>query len=72
MGRTNLKVSRVGIGGIPIQRPSEKEAIKVIQHALDSGINLIDTSIGYGESEIRIGKAIAGRRDDIVIPMAKK
>lgn len=67
LGRTNLKVSRVGIGGIPIQRPSEKEAIEVIRHALNSGINLIDTSIGYGESEIRIGKAIAGRRDDVIV-----
>ncbi|NHJ06299.1 MAG: aldo/keto reductase, partial [Candidatus Heimdallarchaeota archaeon] len=67
LGRTNLKVSRVGIGGIPIQRPPEKEAIEIIQHALDNGINLIDTSIGYGESEIRIGKAIAGRRDDVIV-----
>jgi predicted aldo/keto reductase-like oxidoreductase len=67
LGRTNLQVSRVGIGGIPIQRPTEKEAIKIIQHALDSGINLIDTSIGYGDSEIRIGKAIKGRRDDVTI-----
>ena len=47
LGRTNIKVSRVGIGGIPIQRPSTKEAIAVIQHALDNGISLIDTSIGY-------------------------
>jgi predicted aldo/keto reductase-like oxidoreductase len=67
LGKTNLKVSRVGIGGIPLQRPSEKEAVEVIQHALDKGINLIDTSIGYGQSEIRIGKAIAGRRDDVII-----
>jgi predicted aldo/keto reductase-like oxidoreductase len=67
LGRTNLMVSRIGIGGIPIQRPSEKDAIKVIQHALDNGINLIDTSIGYGESEIRIGKAIEGRRDDVIL-----
>ena len=67
LGRTNLKVSRVGIGGIPIQRPSEKEAIEVIRHALDNEINIIDTSIGYGESEIRIGKAIAGRRDEVIL-----
>ncbi len=67
LGRTNLKVSRVGIGGIPIQRPTEKDAIEVIRHALDNGINIIDTSLGYGESEIRIGKAIAGRRDDVFI-----
>ncbi|NHJ87657.1 MAG: aldo/keto reductase [Asgard group archaeon] len=67
LGRTNLKVSRVGIGGIPLQRPSEKDAVELVRYALDSGINIIDTSIGYGESEIRIGKALAGRRDDVTL-----
>jgi len=67
LGRTNLKVSRVGIGGIPLQRPTEKEAIEVIRHAVDNGINIIDTSIGYGNSEERIGKALVGRRDDVIL-----
>lgn len=67
LGKTNLKVSRVGIGGIPLQRPSEKDAIEVIRHAVDSGINIIDTSIGYGNSEERIGKALVGRRDDVTL-----
>ena len=67
LGRTNLKVSRVGIGGIPLQRPSEKDAIEVIRHAVDSGVNIIDTSIGYGNSEERIGKALVGRRDDVIL-----
>ena len=67
LGKTGLKVSRVGIGGIPIQRPSEDVAYEVIQRAIDLGVNLIDTSIGYGDSEIRIGKAIADYRDDVII-----
>jgi predicted aldo/keto reductase-like oxidoreductase len=67
LGRTNLMVSRVGIGGIPLQRPSEKKAIEVVQYALDNGINIIDTSLGYGQSEIRIGKALKGRRDDVIL-----
>ncbi|NHK32951.1 MAG: aldo/keto reductase [Asgard group archaeon] len=67
LGRTNLKVSRVGIGGIPLQRPSEKKAIEVVQHAVDSGINIIDTSIGYGTSEKRIGKALIGRRENVIL-----
>jgi predicted aldo/keto reductase-like oxidoreductase len=67
LGRTGLRVSRVGMGGIPIQRPPMEEAVRVINHALDVGINFIDTSIGYGDSEIRIGKAIAGRRDEVVL-----
>ncbi len=67
LGRTDLKVSRVGMGGIPIQRPPLEEAVRVINHALDRGINFIDTSIGYGDSEIRIGEAIAGRRNEVIL-----
>jgi aryl-alcohol dehydrogenase-like predicted oxidoreductase len=55
------------MGGIPIQRPPLDEAVKLVQHALDLGINFIDTSRGYGESEERIGKGIAGRREQVVI-----
>jgi predicted aldo/keto reductase-like oxidoreductase len=67
LGKTGLEVSRVGMGGIPIQRPSEGEAIKVIQRALDLGITFIDTARGYGDSEERIGKAVKGRRDDVIL-----
>lgn len=67
LGRTNLQVSRVGIGGIPIQRPPEKQAIEIIKHALDKGINIIDTAIAYGDSEKRIGKALVGRREDVIL-----
>ena len=67
LGKTGLTVSRIGIGGIPILRPSEDEAVLVIQRALDLGVTFIDTSIAYGESEARIGKAIAGRRDEVVL-----
>jgi len=67
LGKTGLEVSRVGMGGIPIQRPPLDEAVKVVIRALDLGVNLIDTSIAYGDSEIRIGKAIEGRRDEVVL-----
>ncbi|MFB0500913.1 MAG: aldo/keto reductase [Candidatus Bathyarchaeia archaeon] len=67
LGKTGLKVSQVGMGGIPITRPPIDEAVKVIQHALDLGVNFIDTSPGYKDSEERIGKAIAGRRDQVIL-----
>ena len=69
LGKTNLKVSRIGMGGIPIQRPTEAEAIKVVHRALDLGVNWIDTAVGYGNSEERIGKALAtgGRREQVII-----
>ncbi len=67
LGKTGLMVSRVGIGGIPIQRPTVEEAKRVIWRALDLGINFIDTSIGYGDSELRIGEALKGRREGVII-----
>ena len=67
LGKTGLEVSRIGMGGIPITRPSMDEAVKVINRALDLGVNFIDTSPGYKDSEERIGKAIAGRRDQVII-----
>jgi aryl-alcohol dehydrogenase-like predicted oxidoreductase len=67
LGKTGLDVSRVAMGGIPIQRPSLEEAVKIINRALDLGVNLIDTSIGYGDSEVIIGKGIKGRRDEVLI-----
>ncbi|MBU7018269.1 MAG: aldo/keto reductase [Theionarchaea archaeon] len=67
LGKTGLKVSRIGMGGIPIQRPTEEEALKVVEHALDLGVTFIDTALGYGTSEERIGKAIHGQRDEVII-----
>jgi predicted aldo/keto reductase-like oxidoreductase len=67
LGKTGLTVSRIGMGGIPIQRPSEDEAIKIIHRALDLGVSFIDTAAGYGNSEERIGKALVGRRDQVII-----
>jgi len=67
LGKTGLEVSRVGFGGIPIQRLSEEKAIEVVQRCIDLGVTFIDTANGYTTSEERIGKAIAGRRGQVVI-----
>ncbi|MDD4860227.1 MAG: aldo/keto reductase [Dehalococcoidales bacterium] len=68
LGRTNLMVTRLGFGGIPIQRDTEEEAIAVVKRCLEHGINYLDTANGYTNSEERIGKAIQGRpRKDIVL-----
>ncbi|MBN1661379.1 MAG: aldo/keto reductase [Anaerolineae bacterium] len=67
LGRTGLGVSRVGFGGIPIQRLTEAEAVRVVQRCLDLGITFFDTANGYTTSEERIGKAIQGRRDGVVL-----
>lgn len=67
LGQTGVMVSRVGLGGIPIQRVTEDEAVAVVKRCLELGVNFIDTSHVYGTSEERIGKAIAGRRDGLFI-----
>jgi predicted aldo/keto reductase-like oxidoreductase len=58
LGRTGLRVNRLGLGGIPIQRVNEMEAVETILHAIRLGIDFIDTSRGYTNSERRIGLAL--------------
>ena len=49
--------------------PDHDETIAIIHRALDAGINVIDTADVYarGESEEIVGKALKGRRDDVVL-----
>jgi aryl-alcohol dehydrogenase-like predicted oxidoreductase len=49
------------------QRPTEEEALEVIRRCLDLGVNFIDTANMYGNSEERIGQAIAGRREGLIL-----
>lgn len=67
LGRTGLQVSRVGFGGIPIQRLAEQQAIRVVRRCLEMGVTFFDTANGYTTSEARIGRALAGRREGVVL-----
>lgn len=67
LGRTDLQVSVVGFGGIPIIARSRSEAEKVVRHAYERGINYFDTARAYGDSEEKIGAALKSVRDDVVI-----
>jgi uncharacterized protein len=67
LGRTNMRVTRIGFGGIPIQRLSEDAAVALIKRCLNLGINFFDTANGYSTSEERIGKAIKGQRDRVFL-----
>ena len=68
LGKSGLEVSKVGFGGIPIQRVSEEEAVAVVRRAIDLGVNWIDTANGYGTSEERIGKAIGKyKREELIL-----
>ncbi|MFF1483877.1 aldo/keto reductase [Streptomyces sp. NPDC058319] len=72
LGRTGVQVSTLALGAMnfgSIGRTTQEEATALVDTALDAGINLIDTAdmYGTGESEEMVGRAIAGRRDDIVL-----
>ncbi len=67
LGKSELMVSAVGFGGIPIQRLTADEAVDVVRACLDMGVNFIDTANGYSTSEERIGRAIADCREDVII-----
>ena len=58
LGQTNLKVSVIGFGGIPIQRVDSSLAVDLLDEASKKGINFIDTARGYNESESLIGEAL--------------
>ena len=67
LGRTNLQVSIVGFGGTWISELSKPEAINVVRHAFDLGINFFDTAKLDGDSEEKIGDALHEVRDKCII-----
>jgi len=67
LGRTNLNVSVVGLGGIPIIEASRKAAVRTVRRAFELGINYFDTARAYGDSEEKIGEALHDVRDQAVL-----
>ena len=67
LGRTGLQVSRLGFGGIPIQRVDEAATRALAERLLACGVNFIDTARGYTISEKLLGSALEGMRDKFVL-----
>ena len=67
LGKTGLKVSRMGFGGIPIQRTDAASVKELIRWLCDHGVNYIDTARGYTVSEEYLGEALEGIREKFVI-----
>ncbi|WP_366923991.1 aldo/keto reductase [Metallumcola ferriviriculae] len=67
LGKTELKVSAIGFGGIAIQRVDSNQAAEIVNAALDKGINFFDTARGYTDSEVKLGKALKTRRSEAII-----
>jgi aryl-alcohol dehydrogenase (NADP+) len=72
LGRTGISVSRYCLGAMmfgAMGNRDHEDCVRIIHEALDGGINFIDTADVYsaGESEQIVGKALAGRRDEVVL-----
>lgn len=67
LGRTGLTISRLGFGGIPIQRVDAAVTKELVKSMAEKGINYIDTARGYTVSESYLGEALEGLRDKFVL-----
>ena len=70
LGGTGIKVAPYALGAMMFatrQGNEVDDSIRIIQKALDSGINLVDTADAYGDSEDIVGQALQGRRDSVVL-----
>lgn len=67
LGKTGLKISRMGFGGIPIQRIDAQGTKELMNSLMDAGINYIDTARGYTVSEEYLGYALEGIREHFVL-----
>ena len=67
LGKTGLKISRLGFGGIPIQRIDAVGTKALVHRLMEAGVNFIDTARGYTVSEEYLGYALEGVRDKFVI-----
>jgi len=67
LGKTGLKISRMGFGGIPIQKIDAAGTKTLMHQLMSAGINYIDTARGYTVSESYLGEALEGIRDKFVL-----
>ena len=67
LGKTGLEISRLGFGGIPIQKIDAEGTRVLVGELVDKGVNFIDTARGYTVSEEYLGYALEGVRDKFVL-----
>ena len=67
LGKTGLKISRLGFGGIPIQKIDAAGTGLLMRQLLEAGVNYIDTARGYTVSEEYLGQALEGIRQHFIL-----
>ena len=67
IGSTGITVNKNGFGALPIQRVSKEDAVKLARKAFNAGITFFDTARYYSDSEEKLGEALEGIRDKVII-----
>ncbi len=67
LGKTNLMINEIGMGGIPIQGVSQEKVNDIVKALIENNINFIDTARGYTVSEKLLGNALVGVREKFVL-----
>lgn len=67
LGSTGITVNKNGFGALPIQRISGEDAVHLVRKAFEGGITFFDTARWYTDSEIKLGEALEGIRDQVYI-----
>ena len=66
-GRTNVKLSVIGFGGIIVMNESQEAANRIVAEAIERGINYFDVAPSYGDAEERLGPALEPYRDSVFL-----
>jgi len=67
LGKTGMEVSAIGLGSAQIASSSTDYGLRVVHRALELGVNYFDTARGYWDSEIILGEALKGRREQVYV-----
>lgn len=67
LGKTGIVTNKNGFGALPIQRITQDEAVRLVRKAYSAGFTFFDTAISYTDSEIKLGEAFDGIRENIYI-----
>ena len=67
LGRTGESISIVGVGGILVNGETQADANRLVDEAIDRGIDYFDVAPSYGDAEERLGPALEGKRDGVFL-----
>lgn len=67
LGKTEITVNKNGFGALPIQRVSKEDAVSLARKAYEAGITFFDTARYYSDSEEKLGEALEGIRENVII-----